>query len=179
MMKISRQQLWPSLALLAVLAGAVGYVVHAVGRRQPISPVGAAAPQVRPASSRARVLAVPPPALAKDPFAAPVASAAQPDQEWDEESPPDQPVDTAKTPGSTGGAPEPVPQAGPAGPPRPSLAGIFMGEKPLAIIHFGDERYYVGPGDLIPQVGRVIEVGGDSVEIEGPSGRFRLRMGQG
>jgi hypothetical protein len=59
---------------------------------------------------------------------------------------------------------------------RPRLVGIVVGEKTVAAIRVGEQRYHVVAGDLVPGLGRVVQVGRNSVVIKGSSGTLRLTI---
>lgn len=163
-MKISRQQFLPSIALLVALAGAVGYLAYTLTRRGPTGPPAAVQPSAEPAATVTSPAAAPPPMPSKDPFAAPTLSRTHVSS------------DAARNWEPDGGGNHSVSSSAKPRDSRPRLVGIVVGEKTVAAIRVGEKRYHVVAGDLIPGLGRVIQVQRGSVVIKGGSGMFRLKI---
>jgi hypothetical protein len=161
-MTFSRQQLWPSIALLAMLAVTVGYIVYAVADREPPDDP-APKPAAGPGGESAAVSA-PLPTPQKDPFAAPVPSA-------DAGGGSGTDAEVTQADGEVAG-----PHSEPGQEQQAMLVGVVTGERAIAVIRVGDARYYAGVGDTVAGLGRVIQVGRDSVALKGPSGVYRMTM---
>ncbi|HUU53316.1 MAG TPA: hypothetical protein VMY87_00215 [Armatimonadota bacterium] len=74
----------------------------------------------------------------------------------------------------------PAPAEEPSGPPPGVLwlSGVIQGERRVAVLRRGENRYVVREGDAFEEKYRVVTISSNSVTLEGGGSRQTLRVGQ-
>jgi len=178
MLKLRKGDLWKAVLLVILIGGVVAFISRtlrsvsvtpqvpsrASQAKSEVAPAGAATKEMFAARRRAGVLDVAKARATPDPFRPEVAAQA--------------PLLRA---------PVARPTRGPSLPPpvslAPALPGFWLtgiihgGNRPLAVLRSGDERYFVRLGQTLPGGWRVTHIGTQSVALMRGTQRVNLSMG--